>query len=151
MVAVLVGWALWPQPDPEPRQRAYAAQTACLLTGAGGVADPVAQPVWAGMQEGSLATRVKVQYLEVDGAQTVANAETFLASLVQTRCDLILTVGEAPSGAVRATAARFPSARFVAFGPAEATSNVSVVDSSDPETVRRSARDLVTGLSPAVD
>ncbi|MFC3503112.1 hypothetical protein ACFOOK_19325 [Micromonospora krabiensis] len=151
VAAVVVGWALWPEDEPEPRQREYRAETACLLTGAQGVTAPEARPVWAGMQEASLATRVKVQFLEVDGPQTAENAETFLASLVQGRCDVMLLVGEAPVDAVAATAARFPAARFVAFGAASPGPNVSVVDATDPAAVQREARDRVSALASAKD
>ncbi|WP_410814557.1 hypothetical protein [Micromonospora sp. 067-2] len=144
-VAVLV-WALWPDGEPEPRQREYRAETACLLTGAKGVTAPEARPVWAGMQEASLTTRVKVQFLEVDGPQTGENAETFLASLVQSRCGVILAVGEAPVQAVLPTAARYPSATFVAFGATSPGPNVSVVEAAEPESVQRKARDLVAAL-----
>ncbi|MCG5441149.1 hypothetical protein NIE79_000085 [Micromonospora sp. NIE79] len=148
---MVVGWALWPTAEPEPRQREYRAETACLLTGTAGVAAPEARPVWTGMQEASLATQVKVQFLEVDGPQTGENAETFLASLVQSRCGVILAVGEAPVQGVGTTAARFPAAKFVAFGAATPGPNVVVEDATDPETVQRKARDLVTALASSKD
>ncbi|WP_430498451.1 hypothetical protein ACQRWP_26075 [Micromonospora trifolii] len=151
IVVVVVGWALWPKAEPEPRQREYRAETACLLTGTAGVAAPEARPVWTGMQEASLATQVKVQFLEVDGPQTGENAETFLASLVQSRCGVILAVGEAPVRGVGPTAARFPAAKFVAFGAATPGPNVVVEDATDPETVQRKARDLVAALASVKD
>ncbi|MEV7330774.1 hypothetical protein [Micromonospora sp. NPDC093244] len=151
VVAVVVGWALWPEGEPEPRQRDYRAETACLLTGSGGVAAPEARPVWTGMQEASLATLVKVQFLEVDGPQTGENAETFLASLVQSRCGVILAVGDAPVRAVRPTAARFPSARFVAFGAATPGPNVVVEQATDPESVQRKAVEVVSALASGRD
>lgn len=46
--------ALWPDDPAEPRAREYRDVTVCLLTGAAGVTDPAAAPVWAGMQESSL-------------------------------------------------------------------------------------------------
>ncbi|TNH22814.1 hypothetical protein FHG89_28285 [Micromonospora orduensis] len=151
VVAVVVGWALWPEDEPEPRQRDYRAETACLLTGAGGVDAPETRPVWTGMQEASLATLVKVQFLEVDGPQTGENAETFLASLVQSRCGVILAVGEAPVRAVRPTAARFPSAKFVAFGAATPGPNVVVEQATDPESVHRKAVEVVSALASGRD
>ncbi|PZG00163.1 BMP family ABC transporter substrate-binding protein [Micromonospora deserti] len=146
--AVIIGWVFWPEDEPEPRQREYRAETACLLTGERGIGSPEARPVWTGMQEASLAKQVKVQYLEVDGPQTGQNAETFLAGLVQNRCDVILAVGAAPVAAVPPTAARYPAARFVAFGPVTPGHNVSVMDPSDPEMARRQAHDLVAALVP---
>lgn len=148
LVAVLTAaWLLWPDDEPPPRQREYRAETACLLTGAQGVTSPEASPVWSGMQEASLATQVKVQYLEVDGPQTGPQAETFLAGLVQNRCDVIFAVGAAPVAGVTKIAARYPQARFVAFGAIEPGRNVSVVDDSDPEVVRQQAHDLVVALT----
>ncbi|MEU4551512.1 hypothetical protein [Micromonospora violae] len=151
IVLVVAGWALWPEAEPEPRQREYRAETACLLTGAAGVAAPEARPVWTGMQDASLATQVKVQFLEVDGPQTGENAETFLASLVQSRCGVILAVGEAPVRAVGPTAARFPAAKFVAFGVATPGPNVVVEEATDPESVQRRARDVVAALASVKD
>lgn len=139
LLAVVAGaltWALWPEPEPEPRARQYREATACLLTDDRGVTGPEAAAVWAGMQDASLKTRAKVQFLEVDGAQTIDNARTFLGSLVQSRCDLVLAVGEAPVGAVRENAARFPSARFVTVGSGTSAANVSVVTEPTPEAVR---------------
>ncbi len=146
-VVVLLAWVCWPSDPPPSRQREYRAETACLLTGEQGVTAPEAAPVWAGMQEASSATRVKIQYLEVNGPQTAANAESFLASLVQSRCDLILTVGAAPVGALRATAARFPSVQFVGIGGGVAAENVSVMEADGPDVVRRKASELVTALA----
>ncbi|WP_157563261.1 BMP family ABC transporter substrate-binding protein [Micromonospora chokoriensis] len=147
LIAVVVGWALWPQAEPEPRQREYRAETACLLTGAAGVAAPEARPVWTGMQEASIATQVKVQFLEVDGPQTGENAETFLASLVQSRCGVIFAVGDAPVQAVGPTAARFPAAKFIAFGAATPGPNVVVEQDANSESVQRKARDVVSALA----
>ncbi|GAA2707814.1 hypothetical protein GCM10010429_20220 [Micromonospora olivasterospora] len=139
-------WLLWPA-DPTKREREYRAETACLLTGEKGVADPDAAPVWAGMQEASVVTHVKVQYLEVSGPQTAENAETFLASLAQSKCDLILTVGSVPVGALRATAARFPSVHFVGIGGGSAADNVSVVSVDGPDSARRKTKELVASLA----
>ena len=46
-----------------PRARQYLAFNACLLTGSRGLAGPQAAQAWAGMQDASLATRAKVEYL----------------------------------------------------------------------------------------
>ncbi|MEH0841291.1 hypothetical protein V6U81_02700 [Micromonospora sp. CPCC 205711] len=153
MVAALVvvagglAWALWPADAPPPRQREYRAETACLLTGEKGVAEPEAAPVWAGMQEASVATHVKIQYLEVNGPQTAENAETYLASLVQSRCDLILSAGPGPVGALRAGAARFPTVHFVGINGGTAASNVSVVEAKSPQVAQQKARELIAGLA----
>jgi hypothetical protein len=77
VVAVAVGWAVWPS-QPAPRARQYLEFTACLLTDDHGITGPEAAPVWAGMQEASLATRAKVQFASVVGRQSVENAVPFL-------------------------------------------------------------------------
>ncbi|MBQ1051958.1 hypothetical protein KBX50_26305 [Micromonospora sp. C51] len=81
-----------------------------------GISGVAAAPVWAGMQETSVATLTKVQHLSVVGPQTADNAAAFVAGLTQSQCDLVILVGEAPSAAAVAAAARFPTQRFLAVG-----------------------------------
>lgn len=155
IVAVLVA-ALWPDDVAEPRAREYRDVTACLLTGSAGVTDPAAAPVWAGMQDASLDNRAKVQFLEVDGPQTADNAASYLASLVQSRCDLILTVGEAPTGALARDAVRYPQASFVLVADGATTvdaDNVTVVSEADPAAIQQQVRQLVDSAvgEPAED
>jgi hypothetical protein len=52
-----------------------------------------AAPVWAGMQDASLATHAKVQYLQVTGEATVGNALPYLATLVQRRYAVVFGAG----------------------------------------------------------
>lgn len=133
----------WPSGDEEPRARQYRDVVACLLTDDKGLNSPAAASVWAGMQDASLATLARVQYLEVDGAQTAKNAETFLASLAHGKCVLVLAVGEAPIGALTDGAERFPQTKFVAVGTGKSASNVSVLEVSD-DSVRIEVKKLVT-------
>jgi hypothetical protein len=139
-------WVLWPADGPvEPRARQYLDFTACLLTDEKGVAGPEAAPVWAGLQDASLATRAKVQYLAVVGPQTVANAGTFLASLAQGRCDVILAAGEVPVATVVRDASQFAGVRFVVVGGGVSSSNVSVLIEDSGDAVRAAVGRLVTG------
>nr|MDT0658574.1 hypothetical protein [Micromonospora sp. DSM 115978] len=153
IAAAVLAWVFWPDPAPEPRAREYRDVTACLLTGEAGVDGPEAAPVWAGMQEASLSTAAKVQYLEVSGPQTAENAEGYLASLIQSRCDLVLAVGDAQTAALTARAGQYPDDRFVLIGGGQSASNVSVVDSGDSELIRVTVRNLVTEAvgEPAAD
>jgi hypothetical protein len=145
VVGALLAWALWPAPEPEPpRAREYLTYTACLLTGDKGLTDPAAAPVWAGMQQASLATHAKVQYLAVAGQQTPENGATYLASLAQGGCNLIFAAGRAPLGAVRQGAPQFPTVMFVAVGKAPVTGNVSVIDVSSAEAVQGRVSQLIT-------
>ncbi|MFF5229384.1 hypothetical protein [Dactylosporangium sp. NPDC000521] len=130
VVAIVLMVSLWPDPAPESREREYLQFTACLLTPADGVRDPAAAPVWKAMQDASLQTQAKAQYLEISGAQTVDNAVTFLNSLAQGDCDLIFASGDLPVQAVVKGASTFPAERFVTVGASVAAPNVSTVDAA---------------------
>jgi hypothetical protein len=135
LAAGLLTWVLWPEPETDPRARVYTEANACLLTPADGVTGKDAAPVWAGMQQASLATRGKVQFLEVDGPQTAQNAATYLATLVAGKCDLVLAAGPGPNAAVAATASDHPDVPFVVVGQGSTSGNVSVVPSASPDRV----------------
>ncbi|GLY01343.1 MULTISPECIES: hypothetical protein [Actinoplanes] len=146
VAAGVLTWALWPGTErPDPRSRVYTEASACLLTPAAGVVDEAVVPVWAGMQQASTETSGKVSYLEVDGPQTSENASTFLATLVQGDCDLVLAAGAAPADAVVRFAGQFPRTRFVAIGSSQdrALSNVVRVDETDAAQVTARVHDLV--------
>jgi len=140
LVGGLVAWLVWPDKhEPPPRARPYLEYTACLLTDAQGVAGAAAAPVWAGMQDASLATHAKVQYLPVVGEATVGNALPYLANLVQRRCAVVFAVGPAQVAAVAADAAKHPEVRFVVAAGSASGANVTAIDSSDPAQVRGQA------------
>jgi basic membrane lipoprotein Med (substrate-binding protein (PBP1-ABC) superfamily) len=150
VVVVLVVLAvLLPQDEPERRERVYGAATACLLTDAQGVAGAKAAPVWAGMQQASSKSGVKVQWLEVVGEQTPANGVTFLGSLAQGKCDLVLAAGDVPVNSVVQGAAKFPKTRFLVVGPAadaSRTSNVAVLPNGSDEAVRIAVSEQVGAI-----
>jgi hypothetical protein len=153
VAAGLATWALWPGDErPDPRSRVYTEASACLLTPAQGTTDASAAPVWAGMQQASTETRGKVSFLEVDGAQTAQNASTFLATLVNGGCDVVLAAGEAPSGAVLQGAGQFPQAKFIAVTTVDdgkSLANVVRVTDSDPARVTSRVHDLVVEVLSA--
>jgi basic membrane lipoprotein Med (substrate-binding protein (PBP1-ABC) superfamily) len=133
-LAALAVWALWPSGTP-PRARPYLAFTACLLTDGQGVAGAAARPVWDGMSDASLATRVKVQYLPSVAASTVDEVRPYLAGLVQRHCDLIVAVGPVQVAAVAADAHAYPRVRFAVVGGA-AAQNVTAVENGPPSAVQ---------------
>lgn len=147
---VALGWVLWPDPEPEaPRARQYRDIDACLLTDSRGVAGAEAAPVWAGMQEASLATLVRVSSVAVVDPQTPENAAPFLAGLAQRHCSVVFVVGEAPVGAVAEIAPRFPQVRFVVVGgDVAAAANVVPVGGS-PDEVKAAVRAEVVALAPS--
>ena len=137
-VVAVAAWLVWPSAPPS-RARVYLSFTACLLTGAEGVAGAGA-PAWAGLQDASLATRAKVQFVAVVGEATVANASPYLASLVQRQCRVVVAVGAAQVGAVAAAAPQWPRVRFVVVvGDGGSRGNVTRVDGSADQVRARVA------------
>ncbi|HYS36730.1 MAG TPA: hypothetical protein VEO01_13995 [Pseudonocardiaceae bacterium] len=144
--AVVLGltvWLVWPSPPEPPRARPYLDYTACLLTDAQGVAGAAARPVWAGMEDASLATHARVQYLAVAGEPTVANALPYLNSLLQRRCAVVVAVGAAQVAAVNADAAKYPGVRFVAVGGPPAGGNVIVLNGLSDVQLRDRTRGIL--------
>ncbi|MEU4663493.1 hypothetical protein ACGFLT_25455 [Micromonospora chalcea] len=104
------------------------------------------------MQDASLASLTKVQHLSVIGEQTTDNAGTFVASMVQSRCNLVVLSGQAPGAAATAASARFPAQQFVAVGdqPSDSRANVTWVAGS-PDAVRIKVRDAVLDAARAAE
>jgi hypothetical protein len=96
------------------------------------------------MQDASLATRAKVQYLAAVDATSVADVRPFVTSLVQRHCDLVLAVGAVPVAAVVAEAGANPSVRFVTVGGGRPAGNVRVVEAGSPAQVRDRIAAVVT-------
>jgi hypothetical protein len=137
LAAGVAGWVvLSPRPVPPPQARQFLGVTACLLTGPSGVSPgSPAAPVWASMQQASLATHVMVSYLPDTGHNDVP---LLLNTLMQRRCGVIVTAG-ATSAQVAQAAKANPGQRFVLVasqGPAAAAPPNLVVataaDSSGP-------------------
>jgi hypothetical protein len=145
-VATWLFWPVGPPPPDPPRARAYLQYTACLLTGERGVNDPAAAPVWAGLQDASLATHAKVQYLAIVGPQTVDNGLTFLNNLAQTGCDLVFAAGDTT---VDKGAATFPHTRFLPIGPAKPGANVSPIGDQGADKIRSAVSDALTAAVKA--
>jgi len=132
------------RPLPTARARQYRSVDACLLTGPAGVAEQQTAAVWSGMQDASSATLVRVSYLPVVGPETAANAEPFLESLIQRRCQVIVAVGEVEVGTVAAEAPKHGDRRFVLVGRTAAGGNVSVVPPDSLHGIRPAVADAVT-------
>jgi hypothetical protein len=158
VLATILTWALWPTTPPEaPRARVYLEFTACLLTGEDGLADPAAAPVWAGLEEASLATHAKIQYLAVVGPQTVENAQTFLNSLALAGCNLVFAAGDLAVATTDRAAHDHPTARFFPVGAAANSGdargaesagnapqpNVTPITATTPEQIRVAVRDTL--------
>lgn len=131
VAAFVTAWVLWPKPaDVVPRARQYLDVSACLLTGASGVAPgtPGAQ-AWRAMQSASLASHVMVSYLPSTGP---ADVPVLLNTLVERQCGVIV-VTSASRIQVTSAAKANPGRRFIlvtssiAVGPAAVPSNAVVV------------------------
>jgi hypothetical protein len=143
VIGVVLLAVLWPATPtralPPTRARHYLAFQTCLLTGARGLADPAVGPVWAGMQDASLATHAKVSYLAVAGPQTEGNAEPYANTLIQRHCSLIVGVGQSQVDAVEAAARAHPHSRFAVVG-GPAAHNVTAI-AANPVAAERSSVD----------
>jgi basic membrane lipoprotein Med (substrate-binding protein (PBP1-ABC) superfamily) len=129
------------------RARQYSAFDACLLTGSQGLAEPQAAQAWAGMQDASLETHAKVEYLQAMGPQTSAAALPYLASLVQRDCNLIIAVGTDTVSAVSSQAGRYPQVRFAVVGGQQA-GNVTAVTAASGQ-IRPAVSQIVTSAVQA--
>lgn len=131
-----------------PRARQYLAFTACLLTDAHGLNGQPAATVWAGLEDASLATHAKAEYLPVMTGPTAADAAPFVASLVARQCKVVIAAGQAPSAAVAVSARRYPGVQFAVVGGKAAGRNVTQL--AGPAGAVRSAVDsLVTSAVAA--
>ena len=135
---------------PPPRARVYTAFDACLLTDSGGVTGSQAAPVWAGMQAASLQTSGKVSYLAVAGPDTAANAVSFVNTLVQRRCDLVLAVGPSEVLAAREQATSFPNVAFVVVDSGASKGNVTAVAPGKGAEVTAAVQTLVTDAAQRI-
>lgn len=140
---------------PDPRARQYKDVDACLLTGEKGIAAGTpAAPVWEGMQQASLETRARVNYVPVMGPQSVENAQPYLNSLVQRKCDVVLAVGAPQVRVAESGAQQHPGIRFVVVGDASAESarkagNLTVAKSG--EELAGSVADVIREAVEASD
>ena len=157
-VAGLIVWVLFPQEDQgrEPREREYLQTTAGLLTDEQELRGEVARSAWAGMQEASLATRIKVQYLAITGPQEAANGLSFYNTLGLRQCTVIIAAGPVPAAAMALGSDQFGGIENVAIGDAPAampsprpsgTATVVAVDDASPETVQRRIKEIVTAAA----
>jgi hypothetical protein len=126
-LAVVLVWLLWPVSSvaakvyPPSRERSYSAYTACLVTGPLGLQEPGASAVWTGMQLASTAEAIQIRYQPVVGADTEANAATYVNTLASANCEVVLAQGDAEVAALASQAAKFPAVRFVAVGRVNAS------------------------------
>jgi hypothetical protein len=147
----LIGWLAWPDADEPPRARQYRDVTACLLTGADGLQGEQAGAVWAGMQEESARTRVRVQYLAAADAVSVEDTMPYVVSLAQGGCRIVVVAGGLPGDAVYRAAGRFPEVRFVVIGGSAAQGNVSVAPTGPPSRLRVTGADAVSRVDRSRD
>ncbi|WP_422733837.1 hypothetical protein ACN26Y_28330 [Micromonospora sp. WMMD558] len=144
VVAGLTTWALWPDP---PRQREYLDATACLLTDESGVTAEPAATIWTALQDTSAVSRVRAQYLPVNGPQTTVNATVYLNTLVGRRCGAVIAVGQAQVDATADVAGKHPEVRFMVVGTNTNTPGVRALDPASPDTLRAQLNALLKTLA----
>ncbi|WP_051966393.1 type 1 periplasmic-binding domain-containing protein [Kitasatospora mediocidica] len=151
--ALLVGGVLLAtlpghKPAPLPvRARQYTQVRACLLTDQQGVTAAADAPVWAGLQDGSAASRAQVSSLPVIGPATVANAQSYANTLIQQKCSVVLAADPLPGQALRAVASANPKVRFVLVDHGATAANLTVLDPTSD--VRAEVARSVAGASPS--
>jgi hypothetical protein len=145
LAIVITIWLAWPDGQAtHPRQRQYKATTACLLTDNEDLSGALAKASWAGIQEASEATLIKVQHLAISGPQTPENGLTFYNSLGVQRCTVIVAAGAVPVAAMTSGYRKFPGSKHAVVGGNAAEESITAVDTSSPETIRSGVKAAVS-------
>ena len=156
--AALIGLLVWPAKPaavrirpPVVRTRTYSSYTACLLTGPKGLTDLAAAPVWTGLREASTATKAQISYLTMLGADTTANAESYINTLALRGCSAILAAGTIPADGALKAAASWPGHRVIAIEPAGSVAKppakLTVLGQSTSTALTAQVKTLVIGLA----
>jgi basic membrane lipoprotein Med (substrate-binding protein (PBP1-ABC) superfamily) len=127
---------------PPPRAVVYTDFQACLLTGPQGLADSTAATVWSGMQDASTATHAKVSYLAVAGPDTAGTVSPYVATLVQRKCNIVLTTDAIAADAITQAATQHADVRFVTVSGSAGSGHVTTI-SPDSATVSRLIQEAV--------
>ena len=138
--------ALWPSQEakaPAPRARQYSDFSACLLTDEAGVGSRQARPVWAGMQRASAQTSARVSFLEAVGSADADNVSSYLNTLLQRRCDVVLAAGSPQVAAVSAAAPSAPGTHFIVVGGTSVRANVAPLSAGGDDAVTASVARLI--------
>jgi hypothetical protein len=144
VIAAVVTWIAWPdQKPPPPRERQYKATTACLLTDDHDLNGDLAKAAWAGMQEASVASLIKVQHLAITGPQTAANGLTYYNTLGVQHCTVIIAAGDVPVAAMTRGIGSFPQIKNVAVGGEPHGKEITTIDSTSADAVRTGAKAIV--------
>jgi basic membrane lipoprotein Med (substrate-binding protein (PBP1-ABC) superfamily) len=98
------------------------------------------------MEQASLATHAKVSYLAVMGPQTEGNALSFLGSLLDRHCGLVLAAGQPERDAIAAQARQYPSVTFAVVGGIATAKNMTVL-SGNTAAVRAAAASTVSHVA----
>ena len=146
---VMLAWLFWPSAPPIPgaqRVRQYSNVRACLLTGADGLAGSVAAAAWSGMEQASISSKAMVSYLPVPWPASKAAALTYLASLVQRQCSVIVAVGPAQVAVAASQAGKYRHVHFIVItaGGARATSAVIRVSAGSAAHVHAAVQAAVS-------
>lgn len=151
ITAVWWGASRSPDASRQTRTRPYKDISACLLTGAAGVADGAGAVAWQGLQDALAATDAMVSYFAVPpatGASGPGDADVYLASLAQRHCAVVVAVGSAQAAAVAKYAGRFPRVRFVVLDGRAAGANVTYVDQATRNAVCNTVVEALSAAAP---
>lgn len=141
----LVAW-LQSSPDrelPPSRATEYKDFQACLLTGPQGLANPLVTPLWDGMHDASKTTRAKVSYLATDNSDPAP----FITTLLQRKCDVVITIEAAHNVAAAQLAPKHTDVRFAQVGGSSTAANVVALP-ADSAGQKAAVTQLISGLVP---
>ena len=106
------------------------------------------------MQQASLDTHIKVQYLAIDGEQSAENGLSYFNTLGVRQCTVILAAGEVPVAALLAGSTQFPTITQVVIGPTATSSttvalssSVIVIDATSADTITSQTQEIVSTVA----
>lgn len=104
------------------------------------------------MQQASKTTAARTSTLAITGAQTLANAESYLNTLALQGCQTVVGAGELPDQAIKARASAFPRTRFIAVtttAAAQTAANLTLLPGTTPTAVSSGVEKLLLTGSAA--
>lgn len=136
-------WSSGSRELPPSRATEYKDFQACLLTGPQGLADPKVTPLWDGMHDASKTTQAKVSYLATDNSDPAP----FVTTLLQRKCNIVITIDAAHNAAAAQLAPKHPEVRFAQVGGSSTVSNVAALPSNSAEQ-KAAVAQLINSVVP---
>jgi len=95
------------------------------------------------MQQASAQTSARVSFLEAIGSSDADNISTYLNTLLQRRCNVVLAAGAPQVAAVVAAASSAPATHFIVVGVPSSGGNVASLVAGGDEAVTGAVARLI--------